>query len=836
MSRFTSLAPAEFLTFGWHGLLKRESGRWLFRIAMVAWCTLFALVSASPLVHGQIRVVTWHYDNGRTGANTHETILTPANVASKTFGVLFSHLVDGFVSGQPLYLPGVNIPGKGIHNVVYVATLHDSVYAFDADTATGENANPLWVTSILTYSGDGAIPAPASIIGGLGTGFTERGIVSTPVIAPATNTMYLAAETYENSQVVHRLHALDVRTGLETLGGPTTISASYTLNGHVTTFNPHFQSNRPALLLNNGHIYIAFGGMDANDGREQGWVMSYNATTLQQEGAFAVEPGLYYAAIWQHGAGLSADGYGNVYAETGEGPYRMGTNFSESVLKLAQVGNTLSLADYFTPYNHLLLSLNDADLADGVLVLPDQSGPYPHELVAAGKDKTIYVLNRDKMGHLCTTCTKGDTQIIQEFDLPGYGTGAPAYWNGRVYVTPGTGSVAQAYAVKDGLLHLAAQSSYIPGYGHAFITSNLNNNGILWSPTPRGVIALDANTLKRLYDTKQDKKQPPPLVHFPMPIVANGRMYLGTTTNLMVYGLLSSLSVKRGSGQRAVVATTLPVPLQVQIIDHYTGKAISGVTVTFSDGGEGGSFSNRTFVTDDTGTASTKYTLPTKVGSYTITASATTYQPATLSETAVVGKATTLLYGGGSGQTAPVLTTLPKALGIVAEDQFGNLVAGVAVTFSDGGAGGTFSANPVITNAKGLASVSYTTSTKAGKVTVTASASCCASKTFSETVTAGAAAAIAVVSGNNQTGPVSTLLPKSLVSQVTDQYNNPVSGVSVTYSDGGAGGSFSTNPVTTDVHGNATVGYTTPSVAGKVTIQATVVGVSSPAIFTETAQ
>ena len=326
MSRFTSLAPAEFLTFGWHGLLKRESGRWLFRIAMVAWCTLFALVSASPLVHGQIRVVTWHYDNGRTGANTHETILTPANVASKTFGVLFSHLVDGFVSGQPLYLPGVNIPGKGIHNVVYVATLHDSVYAFDANTATGENAEPLWVTSILTYSGHGAIPAPASIIGGLGTGFTERGIVSTPVIAPATNTMYLAAETYENSQVVHRLHALDVRTGLETLGGPTTISASYTLNGHVTTFNPHFQSNRPALLLNNGHIYIAFGGMDANDGREQGWVMSYNATTLQQEGAFAVEPGLYYASVWQHGAGLSGDATGNVYAGTADGPYRMGTS------------------------------------------------------------------------------------------------------------------------------------------------------------------------------------------------------------------------------------------------------------------------------------------------------------------------------------------------------------------------------------------------------------------------------------------------------------------------------------------------------------------------------
>jgi Bacterial Ig-like domain (group 1) len=816
-------------------------GERVFPLVTGACHSLFILALLSSFALSQVSVVTWHYNNGRTGANDSETLLTPANVSSSSFGLLFSQPVDGFIAGQPLYLPGVNIPGKGTHNVIYVATLHDSVYAFDADSATGENSQPLWVTSILTYSGPGAISAPASIIQGLTTtGFTERGIVSTPVIDSATNTMYLVAETYENQQVVHRLHALDVTTGLETLGGPTTITASFTsLDGQVATFNPLRQSNRPGLLLTNGHIYVAFGSMGVVNAKEQGWVMSYNARTLQQEGAFAVEPGLYYAAIWQHGAGISADASGNVYAGTAEGPYRSGTNLSETVLKLSQVGTTLSLADYFTPYNHLQLSTDDLDMADGVLALPDQPGPYPHELVAASKGKTIYVLDRDNMGRLCATCTTGDTQIVQEFDLPGLETGAPAYWNGRVYVTPGLPSgTAQAYAVKDGLLSLAAQSLEIVGSGHPFITSNGNKNGVLWTPGLRSVFALDAVTLKILYSTNQAKNQrdvPPPLVHSPMPIVANGRLYLGTTTTLAVYGLLPSLAVSGGNGQTAAVASTLPVPLQIQIINHYTGTPISGVTVTFSDGGKGGTFSDTTSVTDDTGTASTRYTLSSKSGSATVTASATKYQPATLSEMAVAGPATALLNHGGSAQTAPVSTKLPTPLGIIAEDRFKNLVAGAAVTFSDGGAGGTFSANPVLTNGNGLASVSYTTSTKAEKVTITASASGCSPSTLLETVTAGPATTIAVLSGNNQTGQVSKLLPHPLVSKVTDRYSNPVPSAPVTYSDGGAGGSFSSNSVTTDVHGNATVGYTTPSKAGKVTIQATASGVHSPAIFTEAA-
>jgi len=179
-----------------------------------------------------MQVTTWHYDIERTSANLWETVLTPSNVNSASFGKLFTQPVDGYVVGHPLYLPAVNIPGQGTHNVVYVATMHDSVYAFDADSAT---TPALWMTSIFTYSPAGATTVPATVAKNAGTtGWTELGIISTPVIDPVTGTLYLVAETYENGTVVHRLHALDVTTGLEKFGGPTTITATYTLNGKTT--------------------------------------------------------------------------------------------------------------------------------------------------------------------------------------------------------------------------------------------------------------------------------------------------------------------------------------------------------------------------------------------------------------------------------------------------------------------------------------------------------------------------------------------------------------------------------------------------------------------------
>ncbi len=402
-------------------------------------------------VLGQLAVTTWHYDNARTSADSWETTLTPSNVNSTGFGKLFTYPVDGFVVGQPLYLPSVSIPGQGVHNVAYVATMHDSVYAFDADNG---DATPLWMTSVLSYSPAGATTVPATVKKDAGTtGWTEVGVISTPVIDPSTGTLYLVAETYENGNVVHRLHALDVTTGLETLGGPTTIAATYTLNGTTTTFTDLYQINRPGLLLVNGHIYIAFGSNCCND-YSQGWVLSYNAATLQQEGAYTAEPGKTLASIWQKGAGISADSAGNIYGETGEGFYAAGTNLSISVLKLSQTGTTLGLADFFTPYNQQYLSSHDLDLNDGVLILPDQPGLYPHELIAEGKEGTIYLLNRDNMGQFCSSCTAptGDTQIVQEIPQgAGKQSGTPVYWNNTVYFT-GEAMPVNAFTLSNGTL------------------------------------------------------------------------------------------------------------------------------------------------------------------------------------------------------------------------------------------------------------------------------------------------------------------------------------------------------------------------------------------------
>jgi hypothetical protein len=437
--------------------------------------------------------------------------------------------------------------------------MHDSVYAFDADSAT---TPALWMTSIFTYSPAGATTVPATVAKNAGTtGWTELGIISTPVIDPATGTLYLVAETYENGKVVHRLHALDVTTGLEKFSGPTTITATYTLNGKTTTFTDLYQMNRPGLLLANSHIYIGFGSNSNND-YSQGWVLSYNASTLQQEGAYTTEPGQTLASIWQKGAGLSADSLGNIYAQTGEGPFTAGTNLSSSVLKLSQTGTTLALADWFTPYNQQYLSDNDLDLNDGVLILPDQPGPYPHELITGGKEGTIYVLNRDAMGQYCSTCTTGDTQIVQELPLAAHYTGIPVYWNNTVYFTPENQPIS-AYNLSNGALVVPPVQS-VPttdGGGHAMITANGNSNGILWFVTGNSLWAMDAGTLNLLYTSNQanGRDTVPPLAHFANPIAADGRVFIGTQNSLVVYGLLSGSAVLGGSGNSHKVVSGSPL-------------------------------------------------------------------------------------------------------------------------------------------------------------------------------------------------------------------------------------------------------------------------------------
>ncbi|MGO8986440.1 MAG: hypothetical protein ACLQFM_16790 [Terriglobales bacterium] len=481
---------------------------------------------------GQVAVTTWHYDNLRSGANSSETILTPQNVNQANFGQLFTQPVDGQVIGQALYLPSITIPGAGVHNVVYVATMHDSVYAFDADSNSGGDGNPLWHTTFLV---NGATTVPISLQKCGGTTFwTEVGIVSTPVIDPVAGTLYVVAKTYENSKFVHRLHALDVTTGLEKSGSPVVITASYESAGVNYVFADMMQVNRPALLLENGYLYIAFGSNGCRSGLEEGWVVAYKAKTLKPAGVFDDEPGESAAAVWMRGGGLSADSAGNVYGATADGPFAAGLNFGQSVFKLKESGNELQLADWFTPYNELYLDDNDLDMSEPVLVLPQQSGPYPNLVAVVGKEGTIYILDQENLGHFCATCTQGDTQIVQE--LPAFAPegGALVYWNNAIY-TSSTGSPISAVELTNGVLATTpfAQSKKVDSGHSPVISANGNTDGVLWLITGATLSAFDATTLARLYTDAL-----PPLPHFANQVVANGKVYIGSNNSVVVYGLL----------------------------------------------------------------------------------------------------------------------------------------------------------------------------------------------------------------------------------------------------------------------------------------------------------
>lgn len=486
-----------------------------------------------------ISVTSWHYDNLRTGVNANEAILNLVNVNPNTFGKLFDLPADGAVTGQALYLPNVAIPGKSTHNVVYAATMHDSVYAFDADSNAGANASPLWQVSLLPA---GASPVPMTVQGCSNvTGWSEVGIAATPVIDSATGTLYVVAKTYENGSPVFRLHALDVTTGSEKFGGAVQISATYTLNGQTDTFNALAETNRPALLLTNGHVYLAFGSNGCNAFGDQGWVISYNASTLAQEGAFTTEPGKSLAAIWMKGGGLSADSASNIYAETGEGNFTPGTNLGTSVLRLTQSGDSLLLADWFTPWNQVFLSKNDLDLNDAVLLLPDQPGSHPHLALAVGKEGTVYVLDRDNMGKYCASCTAGDTQIVQELPQVAKETGCLVYWNGMVYTT-GSGYPITGWALSNGMLSSTpvAQTTAQAGGHTPIITSAGTANGILWQINGTSLSAYDATTLVHLYVSSQTNGRDtlPPTPHFAQMMVVNGKLYIGTNSGITVLGLL----------------------------------------------------------------------------------------------------------------------------------------------------------------------------------------------------------------------------------------------------------------------------------------------------------
>src|SRR6266404_3270042 len=340
---------------------------------------LLTLLAFGPLstTRGQVSVLTYHNDNSRAGANTNETSLTPANVSSNIFKRLFTRGVDGYVYAQPLVAAGVNIPRAGSRNVVYVATEHDSVYAFDADTGRS-----YWHAKLLPKHGKTVSALDDVDCTDL---IPEIGITSTPVIDPLSSTIYVLEKGKTNTVFFQRLHALDLATGAEKFGGPVSLTASTPGSGDgstngVVNYDPLRQHQRSGLLLVNGVVYIA-SAAHCDIGPYHGWILGYDATTLAQVSTFNTTPDGGLGGIWMSGCAPSADASGNIYVSTGNGTFDAdtgGNDYGDSVLKLS-ASSGLVVADFFTPFDQATLSASDTDLGSGgVLVLPDQPGAHAH--------------------------------------------------------------------------------------------------------------------------------------------------------------------------------------------------------------------------------------------------------------------------------------------------------------------------------------------------------------------------------------------------------------------------------------------------------------------------
>jgi outer membrane protein assembly factor BamB len=501
-------------------------------------------------------VVTYKNDSGRTGQNLTESLLTPANVNAASFGQLRLLAADGKVDAQPLYLSGLTVQGA-THNVVYVATENDSVYAYDADSGA-----VLWHVSLL--------PAGESVNDLPGYGCQQLaptiGITSTPVIdrsAGAHGAIYLVAMSVATSSATYhqRLHALDITTGAELPHSPVDINATFPTLGGVTTFDPAQYAERAALLLSQGTLYTSWTS-HCDVAPYTGWIIAFSASTLARTAVLNVAPnsGGSGPSIWMSGGGPAADAAGNVYLLTANGVFETtldaagfpnAADYGNSFLKLTLTAGTLAVSDYFAMFNEVSESAADVDLGSGgILLLPDQTdsgGTVRHLAVGAGKDGNLYVVNRDSMGKF----NAATNNIWQELPavLGGGIWSTPAYFNGAVYYGPVNGPLS-AFALHAALLSAAptaasANSFAYPGTSPV-ISANGTGNAIVWAhenSDPGVLHAYEAGNLgHELYNSSQapnGRDQFGPGNKFITPAVADGRVFVGTQSGVAVFGLLN---------------------------------------------------------------------------------------------------------------------------------------------------------------------------------------------------------------------------------------------------------------------------------------------------------
>ncbi len=508
---------------------------------------VFCQVAAGAPIAG---IYTYHYDNARDGQNLNETILTPSNVRSKTFGRLFSRAVDGYVYAEPLYVNSVQTPSLGTHEVVYVATEHDSVYAFDA---TGAISTPLWKVSFINPKA-GITTVPSTHVG-TGNIFPEIGITGTPVIDPNSNTLYVAVKTLEEGNFVYRLHALDIATGLEKLGGPVVIAANVpgtgdgSVNGNIN-FVAQIANQRSGLALNNGVVYVTFASHGDN-GQYHGWILGYDGSTLAQVSAFSPTPNGFQGGIWMAGGAPVINDEGNLYIATGNGTFdatdSSGIDYGDSLLNLGPTDSSnFGVIDFFTPYDQQVLDDMDIDYgASGVIALPDQSVGPQHLLFTGSKEGTLYLLDADNLGHFHAN---DDSQIVQS--IMGQITGVystPAYFNGMVYVG-GDYDDLKAFSLVNGQLSAEPVSASFSDFRFSgttpVVSANGTQNGIVWTVGNSGsavLRAFDATDLTReIYNSSHHnvRDEMSGYVKFTVPTVANGRVFVGSQKELTVFGLL----------------------------------------------------------------------------------------------------------------------------------------------------------------------------------------------------------------------------------------------------------------------------------------------------------
>jgi hypothetical protein len=501
-------------------------------------------------------VTTWRNDRAHSGVNSQEYALNGQNVASGKFGKLFSCPTDGWVFAQPLWMANLKIGGAR-HNVVFIATENDSLYAFDADAPA---CKAVWSSqSVNLIPGDEKIaPLDDLEYDSISLG-PATGITGTPVIDPSSQTIYLVAvtESKTTGTIIQRLHAIDITTGRERRNSPVVINASVkgkskeNTNGAIT-FSAKMQKQRAALLLLNGVVYVCWGSYFDKD-PYHGWVIGYSASTLTQVTVFndTIDGGR--GGIWMSGANPAADSHGNIYLVSGNGDFNAdnagGRNYGDTLLKLRTSGG-LSVSDWFTPFDQMNLAAQDLDLGGGgAVILPDQArGPFPHLVLGSAKSGTLYLLNRDHLGHYNSS---GNSQIVQSFMVDNNGIySTPLFWQNTLYVVANQGPVRafRFSTVTDQLdtrpFSVSSQPYYYPG-ATPVLSAAGTKDAILWviDPAKPGVLhAYDAFNLNtEFWNSSQAASKRDEAgrgLKFTVPTVANGRVYIGTKNELDVYGLL----------------------------------------------------------------------------------------------------------------------------------------------------------------------------------------------------------------------------------------------------------------------------------------------------------